>query len=157
MRMDMRVTGPVGLSLSLLLAGCSGSDASPTCADARSAFGPVTPSGRAEVPLAEANVVFSLSSASARPQVVTVRADSTLFSVRLPPHNQDGCRPPLAAFVFSHPFDLPPHAVTLEATANGERSTLSLTPGPRKQWVVVQPQDDFPLRMTVQLEEPRCG
>ena len=169
MRMDTRAALPVGLSLSLLLAGCTGSGAAttptkalhatPTCAkDARS-FGPVTPRPeRAEAPLARANVVFKVANSSAQPQVVTVRdAKSTLFSVRLPPESRDACRPVLDRSLFVHPFDLPASAVTLEATANDQRATLNLTPGPRTQWVVVQPQDGFPLHMSVSFDEPQFG
>jgi hypothetical protein len=113
---------------------------------------------RAEVPLARANVVFKVANSSAQPQVVTVRVtDSTLFSVRLPPESRDACRPVLEPTLFVHAFSLPASAVTIEATANDQRARLNLTPGSRKEWVVVQPQDGFPLHMSVSFDEPQFG
>lgn len=115
----------------------------------------VSPPQIPEVPEQQANLVLKLSSSSAVERAVTVRASGrTLLDVRLPAVPR-GCLN--GGSVFVHRYRLPAAATVVEATANAERSTAAVTPGLRKQWVTVLPQDGFPLDVKVWADEPLFG
>lgn len=109
----------------------------------------------AEVPEAQANVVLKLSSSSAQPRRITVRAgDAVLLDVRVPAAPA-GCY--LGGRVFVHSYRLPAQRVIVTATADEQRSSAALTPGEERQWLTVLPQDGSPLDAKVWTDESLFG
>ncbi len=108
-----------------------------------------------EVPEQQANVVVKLSSSSAQPQRITLRAAGrVLLAVRVPAAPPD-CY--LGGKVFTHRFRLPATPTRIEATAGEDRSATVLTPGAQRQWLTLLPQDGFPLDLKAWPDEPLFG
>lgn len=115
----------------------------------------VSESEFAEVSEDDANLVVDLSSSTRQAVRVTIRfGGKVALDVRTPAVPKECAHSP----VYSHAFRLPGSQVKVTATTNEGKQDSTTVPlsGPT-HWVVVQPQDGFPLKVRVFDEEMSWG
>ena len=139
------------------LAACWGplSGDTGSCAGASLPVEVVTESQIDEVPEGASNLVLDISSSLTEQVRLTIRVDRDLaLDVRVPGTATDCVHPP----VNSYAYDLPDRRVTVTVvTDRGQRGAASLELGAKKQWVVVQLQEGFPLHVEAWDSEPAWG
>jgi hypothetical protein len=109
----------------------------------------------AEASEAVSNLALDVSSASNEPVRVTVRFDEKLaLDVRTPAVPEVCAHQP----VYSHEFRLSGDEVKVVVTTDrNQHRSITVPLGGRKQWVVVQPQDGFPLGLRSYGQEVSWG
>jgi hypothetical protein len=108
-----------------------------------------------EVSSDHANLVLDLSSSTREPVQVTVSLNGEVaLDVRTPAVPAECSHSP----VYSHEFRLPvDNAQVTVVTDQGQRRSISVPLDGPTRWVVIQPQDGFPLSLDVFNEEPAWG
>lgn len=99
----------------------------------------------AEASAVESNLALDVSSVSSEPVRVTVRFDGKVaLDIRLAATPAECADSP----VYSHEFRLPGDAVQVTVTTDtGQRRSMTVPLDGPKHWVVVSPQDGFPLEL----------
>ena len=145
----------------LLMTGCSGSsdgsEATDTCGLGliNSPAEVVSEPELEEVPEDEANLVLDLSSSTRESAHVTVRLNSKVaLDVRTPAVPAECSHAP----VYSHGFRLLSGSAQVTVTTDQhQRRSLTVPLHDTTRWVVVQPQDGFPVGLDAFDDEPAWG
>ena len=148
------------MAATLLLTGCSGSSdgsaASEACGlDLLAPAEVVNEPELDEVSKDEANLVLDLSSSTRKPTHVTVQLNGKVaLDVRTPAVSAECSHAP----VYRHEFRLPSDFAQVTVTTDqGERRSITVPLDSQTRWVVVQPQDGFPVGLDAWAEEPAWG
>lgn len=160
--MDTRIQAVALAGLMAVLgSGCSNaesSDAVPPameCSDAlKSTFEVVREPEVEEASERDANFSVDLSSSFREPLRITVRMDGRLAVDVQAPEDVCGLAP-----VNRFDFRVPPGSTTkvVVETSAGQRRSVNLTVKKEHRWLVVQPQEGFPLSVKVYDQEPQWG